>query len=330
MPKKNVNILFTSVGRRVELIQAFRRAYQELGISGEIIATDIDTLAPALHIVDRPFIVSRFDAEDFIPQIVDICNKYNVSIVFPLIDPEIPILATHRNEIEANNETRLAIFSFEAVRICSDKLLTMNFFESINVPIPKYWIPDNLSIDEIVYPIFIKPRFGSASRHTFRINNIKELLFFRTYVPNPIIQEFLPGSEVTNDIICDFNGNLLSVVSRQRIEARWGEVAKGVTIYHPEITELCKKIALALNTIGPITIQCIMKDGSPRFTEINPRFGGGLPLGIAAGVDSPKWYLSIAAGMPLSIPPLGTYKEGLYFTRFDESFYLSEKDLRND
>ncbi|MCZ7667703.1 MAG: hypothetical protein M5U34_11045 [Chloroflexi bacterium] len=50
---KPVNILFTSAGRRVELLLAFRQAYKALALPGHIIATDIDPLAPALHAADR-------------------------------------------------------------------------------------------------------------------------------------------------------------------------------------------------------------------------------------------------------------------------------------
>ena len=62
----------------------------------------------------------------------------------------------------------------------------------------------------------------------------------------------------------------------------------------------------------------------PYFTEINARFGGGVPLGIAAGADSPLWLLSRLAGIPIEIPSIGSYKIGYYLTRFDDSFFLSE------
>lgn len=54
-----VNVLFTSVGRRMELLRAFKRAYANLGLSGHIVAVDIDPLAPALQEADRPYIVPR-------------------------------------------------------------------------------------------------------------------------------------------------------------------------------------------------------------------------------------------------------------------------------
>ncbi len=71
----------------------------------------------------------------------------------------------------------------------------------------------------------------------------------------------------------------------------------------------------------------MFRDGQAYFTEINARFGGGLPLGIAAGVPSPRWYLAAAAGMQVEPPPLGSYQAGLYLTRYDQSHFLTESDV---
>src|SRR5207302_1642121 len=83
--------------------------------------------------------------------------------------------------------------------------------------------------------------------------------------------------------VCDLRSEVLAVVSRKRLEVRGGEVSKGVTVYHAAIAGACLRIAAALPAVGPFTAQCILKDGAPFFTEINARFGGGLPLGIRGG-----------------------------------------------
>ncbi|MCX6049329.1 MAG: ATP-grasp domain-containing protein, partial [Chloroflexi bacterium] len=103
-----------------------------------------------------------------------------------------------------------------------------------------------------------------------------------------------------------------------------GEVAKGVTIYLAGITQSCLQIAKALPACGPITVQCMMKGDGFYFTEINARFGGGVPLGIAAGADSPAWLLAQAAQLPIEIPSIGSYQTNLYLTRFDDAFLLTE------
>jgi len=58
---REVNLLFTSAGRRIELIRAFRRAYTTLRLSGRIVVVDIDPLAPALQEADGRYVVRRLD-----------------------------------------------------------------------------------------------------------------------------------------------------------------------------------------------------------------------------------------------------------------------------
>lgn len=318
-----MNILFTSVGRRVELLRVFRRGYDELGLKGSIIALDIDPLAPALQVADYSYIVPALSSREYLPALVSICRQHNVGLVFPLIDPDIPILAGAREMIEATG-ARVAVVAPELACLISDKWCTTEFFTSIRLKTPRSWLPPHPLPSRITYPLFIKPRRGSAGKDAFKILNERELKFFQKYVDNPIIQEFVDGDEITNDVVVDLKGNMLAVVSRRRIEVRAGEVAKGVTIYNPIITEGCVKIANALAVRGPITVQCIIKDEVPYFTEINARMGGGFVLGVAAGANSPQWLLAREAGLDPDIPPLGSYKTGLHLTRYDDSFFLPE------
>ena len=74
-----LNVLFSSVGRRVELVKAFREASNELKIKSKLIGVDMDELAPALNFVDKKYKVPKLSSEEFIPQIIEICKKENVS-----------------------------------------------------------------------------------------------------------------------------------------------------------------------------------------------------------------------------------------------------------
>jgi len=291
-----VNLLFTSVGRRVELLRAFRQAYQSLGLDGQIIALDIDPLAPALRLADRPCIVPRLSAPDYLPTLVRICEREGVDAVFPLIDPDIPVLARHRELIERTG-ARVGVVSEQAAEITADKWRTFEFFRGLGLKTPQSWLPGTFDAAQAGYPLFIKPRDGSAAKDTFKVRDARELAFFSEYINEPIVQEFLEGPEITSDVICDLDGQVLGVISRQRIEVRWGEVAKGMTVYDQGIDAACRKIAAALPAVGPITVQCIVREGVPYFTEINARMGGGLPLGIAAGADA------VTGAPPARSPP---------------------------
>lgn len=54
-----MKILFTSVGRRVELLQAFRTAAEKLNIALTVIGADIAESAPALFFCDERRLVCK-------------------------------------------------------------------------------------------------------------------------------------------------------------------------------------------------------------------------------------------------------------------------------
>jgi carbamoyl-phosphate synthase large subunit len=323
-PPAPVNVLFTSVGRRVELVRAFRRGYAELGLEGAIVGVDADPLAPALRECDEALMVPRLDEPHYVSTLVELCAQWRVALLFALIDTEIPLLAQHRDELEATG-ARPMVVAGDAAQVTADKLATAELFERLGVPAPACWQGEAARDGDLPFPAFVKPRFGSAGAHAHTVADREELAFWLPRVPEPIVQEHLPGPEITTDVLCLEEGEVAAAVSRRRLEVRTGEVAKGVTVRDERILEHCASIARELRVRGPITVQCLMRDEEPCFTEVNPRFGGGLPLALAAGMHAPRWLLAHAAGMEVELPPVGGYEVGLYMTRYDESFFLTEE-----
>ena len=322
-----VNVLFTSVGRRVELVRAFRRAYTDLGVSGRILAVDIDPLAPALGECDDVFMVPRTDEPHYVSTLVELCARERIALVLPLIDPDVPVLAAHRDALDATGARTMVLPGAAAVTV-ADKRATADLFAALDVPAPACWTYEEAeALSDLPFPVFVKPRFGSAGADAHAAADRSELDFWLARVTEPVVQEHLPGPEVTSDVLCLEDGRATAVVARQRLEVRTGEVSKGVTVRDPDIVGHCVRIAEALEARGPITVQCLRRaDGAPAFTEVNARFGGGAPLGFAAGMHSPRWLLAQAAGITVELPELGVYEEGLYMTRYDESLFLREEE----
>ncbi|HEV7459552.1 MAG TPA: ATP-grasp domain-containing protein [Solirubrobacteraceae bacterium] len=322
-----VNVLFTSVGRRVELVRAFRRAYADLGVDGRILAVDIDPLAPALGECDDVFMVPRTDEPHYVSTLIELCGRERIALVLPLIDPDVPVLAVHRDALDATGARTMVLPGPAAVTV-ADKRATADLFADLDVPAPACWTSEEAAAaTDLRFPVFVKPRFGSAGVDAHRADDRAELDFWLAHVTEPIVQEHLPGPEVTSDVLCLEDGRATAVVSRRRLEVRTGEVSKGVTVHDPDIVRHCVRIAEGIEARGPITVQCLRRDdGSPAFTEVNARFGGGAPLGFAAGMRSPHWLLAQAAGMELDLPELGAYEVGLYMTRYDESLFLREEE----
>ena len=73
-----MKILFTSVGRRVELMQAFRKAAEDLGAEVSILGADMSKTAPALYFCDEKIQVCGIREPEYIPQLLSICEKENI------------------------------------------------------------------------------------------------------------------------------------------------------------------------------------------------------------------------------------------------------------
>ena len=92
-----MNILFCSVGRRCELLKDFRKT---MGAEGKIVATDLSEYAPAIYFADKYYLVPRIDSPDYISTILDICREEEINAVTTCIDPEIMLLAEHREAFQ--------------------------------------------------------------------------------------------------------------------------------------------------------------------------------------------------------------------------------------
>jgi carbamoyl-phosphate synthase large subunit len=320
---KKVNILLTSVGRRMELVRAFKQAYSMLGVNGDLVAVDCSPLAPALYETPIPYVVPRLDHPDYIPTLARICERHQIDAVFPLIDPDIGSLSANQ-QVFSILGTKLAVVDMKGVGIVRDKFKTAAFFLNLGLKTPASWAPKE-RLGKYQFPVFIKPRDGSSSKYTFKVESAKHLEFFETYVPDPIIQEFIDGPEITVDVLNDMDGKFITSVARRRIEVRSGEVLKGVTVFNQQINDDCRKISESLAAPGPITVQCMIQGDEIYYTEINARFGGGAPLGIASGVHYPAIILSRLAGLPMKQLEPGRYKQGLFVSRFDDAIFIDEQ-----
>ena len=156
----------------------------------------------------------------------------------------------------------------------------------------------------------------------------EQLAFLRTAHPNDIIQEFVEGIEYTVDVFADLDGNPRCAVPRERHEVRAGEVSKSQTLRHKGIIEQsCRLVKELAGCRGPITIQCFLTpDGRIVFIEINPRFGGGVPLSIHAGADSPRWLMELLVGRRPNIRP-NEWTDQLFMLRYDKGIFVPQADL---
>lgn len=312
---KSVNILLTCIGRRVGLLLAFRRAMAGLGLEGRLIGADHSPLAAAFHLADEGVLVPPVEEPGYVEALLDVCRRRDVGLVVPLIDWELPVLAAARDRFAAVG-ARLAISSPRVVDICRDKQATHQFLKA-----NQFDTPAVLPYREAVkgpFPLFVKPRYGSSAKDVHFVPDRKSLEFYHKSDVETVIQEFVEGHEYTVDVYAGLDGAARLAVPRRRLEVRGGEVAKAQTVRQREIIDESLRLVAALGEArGVITIQCFLRpDGRIQFIEMNPRFGGGVPLAIAAGADFPRWLIEEHLGRRPEIDPQA-WQDGLLMLRYD-------------
>ncbi|OQC00509.1 MAG: carbamoyl phosphate synthase-like protein [Firmicutes bacterium ADurb.Bin099] len=318
-----MKILFTSVGRRVELMQAFRNAASKKNVQLEIYGADISDTAPALQFCDKKVIVPRITNNEYIPTLLRVCREESIDALIPTIDTDLLILANNRLIFESYG-TKVFISNSEKVRICRDKRCTADYFLSLGLKNPQ--TVDDVKEYNAGFPAFIKPRDGSSSVNAHRIDNEQELVAYSRQVPDYIIQPFIDGVEYTVDAFCDYEGNPILITPRIRLAVRAGEVLKTEIAQDDIIIEEMKALIADFKPRGQITVQLIKdkQTGENYYIEINPRFGGGAPLSIKAGADSAEMVIRILNGEKLKYMPKAA-EDGVVYSRFDQSICVSNE-----
>ncbi|WP_294378073.1 ATP-grasp domain-containing protein [uncultured Clostridium sp.] len=319
-------VLVTSIGKKVQLIKHLRKSFKIIGVDASI-------LNPCKYFVDKFYKIPKVADKNYICELLKICEKENVELLIPLHEGEFSILNSHKDDFK-NINTTLLLSSSQIINVCKDKFKTSKYFTKKNIKNPKVYTDKQIESiivnkEESKFPLFIKPADGMGSNNAFKINNIKELIFFKDYVENGIIQKYIKGIEYTVDTLVDFKGRPVYVIPRIRLEVRSGEVVKSKTVKDKCIINETVKILEALNelkdknstgAIGPITIQFFKTDKDEIYLlEINPRFGGGVPLSFECGADYGKALSNMLEGR--EIPFINDFNEKTML-RFDDAVFI--------
>jgi len=324
---KKTNVLILSAGRRVELIKCFKVARDRIGCEGLIVAADASELAPAIYFADKSELVPYISTgQGYVDAVKNICAKYDIDLIVPTIDTELLLLAEHKEEIEKVSNARLLVSDLSVIQICRNKVNTQRFFEDNGFLVPHLYTEEELDSGKYEFPMFIKPLDGSSSINAFKVNNEEELRTYLDLIDKPMVQAYMDGEEFTIDCFIDFEGNLLSLVPRIRIATRSGEIAKGKIVRDEEIKADVTRLMEKLGAIGHITVQCRKTKRGIEYIEINPRFGGGAPMSIAAGADSCEKLYRLLNGEEIKYSD--EYRENVTFLRFDSSIMLDENGNR--
>ena len=313
------NILILSAGRRTKLVEYFVREFQG---AGNVVASDCSEHAPALYIADKYHIVPRIDAPNYIETVLDICKEEAIKGIFSLIDPELELLITHQEKFEEIG-VKVISSSKEVTNICFDKYKMYEFCSEHNVNTVKTFIDVKEVIElvekkELEFPLFVKPRCGSASLGISTVNNMEELEMLLKYDDNLIIQEYMNGQEYGVDVYVDLiSKEVISIFMKKKLVMRAGETDKSISTKDVKLLDMIKEFVTKLNIQGQCDIDVFEKDGEYYISEVNPRFGGGYPHAYECGCSFPKYMLNNLQGIK-NEQVLGEYEGNVLMMKCDE------------
>lgn len=326
------NILFCSVGRRAKLLMNFRESMKGCG---RLIATDLSPVAPALFFADKTYLVPRITDSAYFDRIMDICQNEDVKAITTLIDPEIEILASHRNELLANGilplcpaawTARLCFNKYEMFRHLTSKgvrtVLTYNSLESFR---------DGLEKGEISFPVFMKPISGSGSVGIGRADCMEEVLErWNDGLFTYIIQELMTGGDCDADVYVDcISHRPVAIFSKKKIESRIGGASKTISYKDQKLFSFVEEVCSVLELNGPCDMDFFIKDGEYYLSEINPRFGGAYLHAYGAGVDFVQLILKNIHGEE-NPSIVGQYEEDIVMMMYDDVVIKKKSELLSE
>lgn len=320
------NILISSAGKRVVLVQIFQRTLEKLGLDAQVYASDMNPgMAPACHIADKSFLVPPCMAGNYIDELIRICQEQKIGVIIPTIDPELEVLAVNQERFEAVG-TFVAEPDLAFVRICRDKRLTASFFPKIGIDVPKMYDKHHP-----VFPMFAKPYDGSRSINTHAIMDERSLTKEIMDDPKLIFMEYIDQieyKEFTVDMYYGMDSKVKGIIPRERVEVCSGEISKGIARKNYIVDFLKKNMNKIDGVHGCICMQLFFRQNDQKMKgiEINPRFGGGFPLSFYSGANFAE-YIIREYLLGETIDYSDTWLDNTKLLRYNEDIIIYNADI---
>lgn len=312
--------LVSSGGRRAALVKILQNT-PEAAMS-RVVVTDACQLTSAGRIADDFELVPPANDAVFISHMLMLSAKHKVDQIVPTIDPELPVYAGYREDF-LQIGTDVMVSAPSVITLSHNKWEFYKWLTLKGFPTVKTLERSSFNAGDLRGPVVAKPRSGSSSIGVMPAASTNDLRLDRL-TSDYIIQEQATGVEVTVDFAVAKNGKFLGAVPRRRIEARAGEVSKGVTVRIPELEDLVRQVAESLEgAYGILNIQVFINPltRDVKIIELNARVGGGYPLSHQAGADL---FSALAADDGRVV---GAWKPGMVMLRYDDAVFFQSDEL---
>ena len=319
-----MNILILSAGRRVSLLKIFQKELKKYFPESNVYTVDANPQRSPACQINKYYSkkIPKVSEGEYINTLLKFVQNQKIKIIIPTIDTELKILSEARG-LFLKSDCQIVISDSNFIQQCQDKSNQKTFFEGFGIKTPKILSRDNLS-----FPAFAKPKNGSRSQGIIFLESKDDLSKNILKNKNLIFMELIPKKdfkEFTVDMYFSKESQLKSMVPRERLSVRDGEVSIGKTVKGNIYKTLLEKFRFVEGARGCITAQFFYSDKTSNLLgiEINPRFGGGYPLTYSSGANFQENIIEeYAFNNKLSFKE--NWEEGMTMLRHDSEVYAQD------
>lgn len=350
MPERKKRCILTYASSWASLAAA--RSLGEEGV--EVIISDTCMMAPGCFSKYTKHCFTYKEPEthqkEYLEKLVEEAKKHggeDVDLVVMPMHTDCFIVAAHQELFDG--VAKLALPSFEQIKLAGNKASLAEFCEKHNILIPKTWQPATLNefeaeIDSFDFPVFIKLRESNASLGLKKVKNAKEARdFFKFSIKDsklkegeyPIIQEAVEGEDFCSTFIFSHGKKRASMTYHNILDyprkSGMGVLRENVDAEQLESIGAKLLHLLDWHGVAEVDFRWNEKD-TPYLIEINPRFWGGLGQSIAAGWNYPYMLYQLAVNGDISVQKpkakdVKTYNPCLSFLLMVQEFHEAKHPI---
>ncbi len=264
-------------------------------LPGEIVAASryvrrLQELSPSL------------ESEDWLPPLKALLERERYDLVIPAADTQLIPLVLARNELEPL--AKLAIPPKHAFLAAYDKFKTTALAAQLGIHVPRFVIlektgeilPGDFPVPCVLKPVssYDTSRTATSRRfvqHAFSRPEAEHILS-KMLPQGPVMaQAYFIGHGVGVELLAK-DGRVLVAFQHERLHEApegSGSTYRQSVPLESELLEAARRLVEALNYTGVLMVEFKRNAKEWMFVEINARFWGSLPLGLAAGSDMPRY-----------------------------------------
>lgn len=319
-----MNVLVTSISRKVPLLQAVRKACEKLKKPYTLFGAD-----------GNPNVIGRFFVDQFwempsleklsISELIKFCKEKQIQAIIPTRDGELSYFAKFKGDL-LNNGIYVMVSEYDAVWICFDKLRFYEECSKNNLPAIQTF--DSFTLQSDISRWVVKERYGAGSKNLFVNVSKEQVRELASQMEHPIFQPYINGEEYSADLYINREGKVKGCICRRRELVLHGESQITTTVRNEELERVCKIFAEAFQLYGHIVLQILVDDANNfHIIECNCRFGGASTLSIAAGLDSFYWFLLEVMGENLDNYLFQRSNIEKKLVRYPKDLIIEESDI---